>query len=61
MLNEENVEASVCVLCGMPWEPSIKNLCECGGFCTWGPAKGASPTSWNVTDQGWSPKAPEGN
>lgn len=45
----------VCVLCGEPWEPSIKNLCECGGFCTWGEAKGAQPTSWNGDG---SPKAP---
>jgi hypothetical protein len=47
---------SVCVLCGAPWEPSVKNRCECGGFCTWGPAKGADPDSWIVTDKGWVPK-----
>jgi hypothetical protein len=42
---------SVCVLCGEPWEPSIKNRCECGGFCTWGPAKGAQPSSWTEDGQ----------
>lgn len=45
----------VCVLCGEPWEPSFKNRCECGGFCTWGEAKGAQPSSWNIDG---SPKAP---
>ncbi len=47
---------SVCVLCGEPWEPSVKNRCECGGMCTWGPAKGADPDSWIVTPEGWTPK-----
>ena len=41
---------SVCVLCGEPWE-GIKNRCECGGFCTWGPAKGAQPSSWTEDGQ----------
>lgn len=59
---------SVCVLCGEPWVPAIKNRCECGGFCTWGPAKGAQPSSWNpdgspkpppqdVMDSAWSSEA----
>jgi hypothetical protein len=38
----------VCVLCGEPWEPSLKNICECGGFCTWGEKKGAKPMSWRI-------------
>ena len=49
----------VCVLCGAPWVPGCKNLCECGGFCTWGPAKGAEPSSWDVdADGNWTPKPP---
>lgn len=39
----------VCVLCGVPWCPPIANRCpnpDCRGFCTWGPAKGAKPSSW---------------
>jgi len=49
---------SVCVLCGRPWEPEVKNVCECGGFCTWGPAKGADPDSWIRTEKGWIPRPP---
>jgi len=36
----------ICVLCGEPWEPGYKNLCECGGFCTWGYEKGGKALSW---------------
>lgn len=39
----------VCVLCGRWWEPGIKNKCECGGFATWGEARGADPMSWHRT------------
>jgi hypothetical protein len=46
----------VCVLCGEPWEPPVKNRCECGGFCTWGEAKGAQPDSWTAAGP---PRAPE--
>lgn len=45
-MGEPGVGNLVCVLCGEPWEPMVKNRCECGGFCTWGPAKGAKPSSW---------------
>jgi hypothetical protein len=49
----------VCVICGEPWEPAIKNRCECGGFCTWGPAKGAEPDSWVKDEKGrYWPKMP---
>jgi hypothetical protein len=43
--------STVCVLCGAPWAPAVKNRCECGGFCTWGPAKGAPPSSWTADGQ----------
>ena len=46
----------VCVICGNPWEPSFKNRCECGGFCTWGYEKGGDPLSWNKNG---TPKMPE--
>lgn len=47
----------VCVLCGRPWVPTFKNVCECGGFCSWGEAKGGSPSSWLVRDDGsWALK-----
>ena len=36
----------VCVICGDPWEPAFKNLCECGGFCSWGYEKGGVALSW---------------
>ena len=59
----QNTEAStksvkdlVCVLCGEPWLPTVKNRCECGGFCSWGEKKGGDPMSWDVTDKGWTPK-----
>jgi hypothetical protein len=50
----------VCVLCGAPWEPSVKNRCACGGFCTWGHAHGGTPLSWTVTAHGWIPNPPPG-
>lgn len=54
-----NAEGLVCVLCGEPWEPAVKNRCECGGFCTWGEAKDGPPSSWDVSvDGGWTPKPP---
>lgn len=47
----------VCVLCGIPWVPPSMNRCSgCGGFCSWGPAKGADPSSWIVKDGQWIPK-----
>lgn len=49
---------TVCVLCGRPWTPKWKNVCECGGFCTWGPAVGADPDSWINTGNGFVPKPP---
>ena len=56
---EEDGTSLVCVLCGAPWEPSVKNVCECGGFCTWGETKGGKPNSWDVNvDGAWTPKAP---
>lgn len=54
--DEEPKGDLVCVLCGEPWEPGYKNRCECGGFCTWGPSKGAQPSSWN---EDGSPKMPD--
>jgi hypothetical protein len=45
-------DAPVCVLCGRPWLPSVKNRCECGGFCTWGKAKGEKPASWHKSRTG---------
>lgn len=48
----------VCVLCGRPWLPGVKNRCECGGFCTWGEKQGGDPSSWTVTDEGWIPNPP---
>lgn len=51
-------EKLVCVLCGNPWEPPVKNICECGGICTWGSAKGANPDSWAKTDEGYTLKMP---
>jgi len=36
----------VCVCCGAPWEPAVKNRCECGGFCTRGYSKGGRALSW---------------
>lgn len=56
IMGKDDREISVCVLCGEPWLPSVKNRCECGGFCTWGAAKGAPPDSWDVTEEGWTPK-----
>lgn len=48
----------VCVLCGAPWQ-FCANVCEsCGGFSTWGESKGGPPSSWDVTDKGWTPKPP---
>jgi len=57
---KEKVEEkqTVCVLCGEPWLPSIKNRCECGGFCTWGYEKGGDPLSWASTDKGWIANPP---
>ena len=59
MKDKENAkdkeEPFVCVLCGAPW-PRFLNRCACGGFCTWGLAQGAPPSSWDVTAHGWVPK-----
>lgn len=40
----------ICVLCGRDWIPYL-NLCECGGFCTWGfePMK---PESYHIDEKG---------
>ncbi len=48
----------VCVLCGRDWTPPIINVCVCGGFSTWGPAKGADPSSWIKTEGGYIPRPP---
>lgn len=49
----------VCVICGEPWEPTVKNVCECGALCSWGYEKGGNPLSWDVTPDGkWNPKPP---
>lgn len=48
----------VCVLCGRDWTPPIINVCPCGGFSTWGPAKGADPSSWIKTEGGYVPRPP---
>lgn len=48
----------ICVLCGKEWEPPVKNVCECGGFCSWGyePNK---PESFIVDEDGnWHLKPP---
>lgn len=49
----------VCVLCGALW-PVVANRCpSCNGFCSWGPSKGADPSSWTVNKDGsWTPKPP---
>jgi hypothetical protein len=58
-MTEETKPEPVCVLCGRPWTPGIKNVCECGGFCTWGEAKGAEPDSWEKTaGGGYIPRRP---
>jgi hypothetical protein len=49
------IENLVCVLCGEPWIPGCKNRCQCGGFCSWGPHKGAEPSSWTRTKKGYIP------
>jgi len=49
----------VCVLCGKPWLPATKILCECGAFCAWGEAKGAEPSPWIKTKNGYVPRPPE--
>ena len=46
----------VCVLCGRPWIPAVKNRCECGGICSWGVAKGAEPESWQKVSGGHVPR-----
>ena len=46
---------SICVLCGEPWIPAVKNRCECGGFCTWGYERNGDPLSWTKTEKGWIP------
>jgi len=48
----------VCVHCGRPWVPSIKNVCECGGVCSWGAKKGARPASWKEKDGKLVPRKP---
>jgi hypothetical protein len=47
---EEDYDNLVCVLCGELWEPEYKNLCECGGFCSWGYEKGGKMLSWGNYD-----------
>jgi hypothetical protein len=49
---------TVCTVCGMLWVPPHKNLCECGGFCTWGKEKGADPDSWEYVSGRWIPRKP---
>lgn len=57
MADDDKIDDLVCVLCGAPWQPPIKNRCECGGFCTWGKAKDGPPSSWDIDKQGrWTPK-----
>jgi len=52
-------KALVCVLCGRPWLPLAKNLCDfCGGFRTWGLAPGAEPSTWQLTENGYIPRLP---
>jgi hypothetical protein len=46
-----NEKKLICVLCGREWVPSIKNLCECGGFCTWGYTLN-EPESFHIDDKG---------
>ena len=46
----------VCVICGRPWVPSIKNRCNCGGFCTWGDKKGGEPSSWQKVGEKYIPR-----
>jgi hypothetical protein len=53
----DDEEPLVCVLCGAPWEPRVQNRCRCGGFCSWGRARGAPPLSWQVT-RGGRPRHP---
>lgn len=56
-MEKDNSDKLICVLCGAPWEPGCKNVCECGGFSTWGYAKGGPPSSWDVHEDGsWTPK-----
>jgi hypothetical protein len=57
MSEQDERGALVCVLCGRPW-PMFANRCECGGFCTWGQAEGAEPTSWVREEGGYRPRMP---
>lgn len=56
--SSRSIDDLVCVLCGTKWEPYANRCDTCGGFCTWGPAKGADPDSWIVTENGWIPRPP---
>lgn len=40
----------ICVLCGIVW-PMFANVCECGGFSTWG-YKPNEPESFTVDKDG---------
>ena len=42
----------VCVLCGRPWIPSVKNRCQRGGMRSWGDKKGGDPSSWHRNEHG---------
>lgn len=52
-MDEEEKKQLICVLCGKPWEPGYKNVCECGGSCSWGYEMG-KPLSWTVMPDGSS-------
>lgn len=44
----------ICVKCGRSW-PKFANLCECGGFCSWGYEMG-KPLSYKIDESGkWIP------
>jgi hypothetical protein len=48
---EKEKRKSICVLCGKPWLPAVKNRCECGGFCTWG-YELMEPESFTIDEEG---------
>lgn len=54
---KNNEKKFICVLCGRDWKPYM-NVCECGGFCTWGYEIG-KPLSWTIEDDGkWKSNTP---
>jgi hypothetical protein len=57
VVEKDTTDRLVCVHCGRPWE-GIKNVCECGGVCSWGYALSGEPLSWTKTENGYYPTPP---